>query len=97
MRIRPIKALKVLFNLEEKPKFPIDFENDQIEIINEVSEFTMTSNERLSGLIDAVKYVIENNIEGDFIECGVWKGGSVMAIIKTLLKLGNIEKKNIFI
>ncbi len=89
MKIKPIKALKVLFDLEEKKQiFPLDFEPFHKDIIEKVRPFTMTSNERLYGLIEAVKYVIQNNISGDFVECGVWKGGSMMAIAETLVQLG---------
>jgi O-methyltransferase len=35
-------------------------------------------------LYKAVNYVIQNNIAGDFIECGVWKGGSALLIAKML-------------
>lgn len=53
----------------------------------------MTSNERLYGLIEAVKYIIENKIEGDIVECGVWKGGSMMAIAETLKQLGDTNRQ----
>jgi hypothetical protein len=39
-------------------------------------------------LADAVEYVIRRGIPGDFVECGVWMGGSAMVIAKTLLRLG---------
>ena len=39
---------------------------------------TMTSKERVAGLHLALKSVHENKISGDFVECGVWKGGNVV-------------------
>lgn len=43
-----------------------------------VKPYTITSIERQYGLYQTVKYLIENEIDGDIVECGVWKGGSVM-------------------
>lgn len=39
---------------------------------------TMTSPERIAGLHLALKSVYENKVLGDFVECGVWKGGNVI-------------------
>ena len=36
----------------------------------------------------AVEYVIKNNLEGDIIEIGVWKGGSIVIMLLTLERLG---------
>lgn len=49
----------------------------------------MTSPERIVSLVEAVKYVIKNNINGDIVECGVWKGGSMLAVARTLCQLGD--------
>jgi O-methyltransferase len=57
-----------------------------------VEAFTMTSQERIFGLIEAVKYIIGNKIEGDIVECGVWKGGSMLAAAETLLKFENSKR-----
>jgi O-methyltransferase len=38
-------------------------------------------------LKNAVQYVINNDIFGDIVECGVWKGGSMMAVALTLQAL----------
>jgi O-methyltransferase len=57
------------------------------------SPYTATSLERMYGLYQAVKYIIEANIEGDFVECGVWKGGSVMMIRDTLEILDIYDRK----
>lgn len=39
---------------------------------------TMTSPERISGLHRALISVYENGIKGDFVECGVYKGGNII-------------------
>lgn len=46
----------------------------------------MTSPERLFGLIEASKYIVEQQIDGAFVECGVWKGGSMLAAAETLIQ-----------
>ena len=62
-------------------------------IINSCKNFTMTSQERLLSVIESVRYIIKNNIPGDIVECGVWKGGSSMAAILTLSSLNHFDKK----
>ena len=94
MKFKPVKALRVLFGMENKKQtYSTDFEAFHINIINKVKPYTMTSNERLFGLIEAVKYVIKHDIKGDFVECGVWKGGSMMTIAETLLQLGITDRQ----
>jgi len=74
------------------PEFPSDFTENDIEIIKKVKPFTLTSNERIYALLQATKYVIHNDVPGDIIECGVWRGGSMMAVALTLLKEKKSEK-----
>jgi hypothetical protein len=57
----------------------------QIEIVAAVRELTMTSPERILSLCNAVDYLADNKIEGDFVECGVWRGGSMAAAAMTLV------------
>ena len=52
----------------------------------------MTSVERLFSLINATRYIVNNSIEGDFVECGVWKGGSAMAMAYTLKSLSDLSR-----
>jgi hypothetical protein len=56
----------------------------------------MTSLERVNALIDAVQYVVKNDIKGAMVECGVWKGGSSMAMALTLMKL-DAENREIYL
>ena len=74
-------------------EFPVDFNENDIEIIKSVKQFTLTSIERRFALIQAVNYIIKNKIAGDIVECGVWKGGSIMVIAKTLLTLKSYDKE----
>jgi O-methyltransferase len=63
------------------------------EIIATVGPYTMTSPERVASLCNAVEYILRFDIPGDIVECGVWKGGSMMAAALTLLKLGERTRK----
>src|SRR5208282_1202320 len=49
---------------------------------------SMTSIERLYAVYIATRYAVESGVPGDLVECGVWKGGSVMMMASTLLGMG---------
>jgi O-methyltransferase len=68
-----------------------DFEME--EIFRQVEPMTMTGRERVDALVGAVEYIVENGIEGDFVECGVWKGGSLFAMMLTLQRLGDHSRQ----
>ncbi len=74
---------------KKKTEFPNDFTENDFKIIKMSKPYTMTSTERIFALIQAVKYVEKNKIPGSIVECGVWKGGSMMAVVQTLLDLDN--------
>jgi len=67
----------------EPPGFP-DIEPWVAQIIERVRPFTMTSSERISAFCHAVRYIAKHGIPGDIVECGVWRGGSMMAAALTL-------------
>src|SRR4051812_45334937 len=71
---------------------PPDFSSADVEIIDTVAPFTMTSPERIFALCQAVEYIVKHRVPGDIVECGVWKGGSMMAIAKTLLRHNETER-----
>ncbi len=72
---------------------PSDMEPDKVEIIRAVAPYTMTSAERVYSLIGAVDYVIERGIEGDIVECGVWRGGSMLSVAMRLKELKVTDHK----
>ena len=45
------------------------------------SNYTMVNNKHISQIQKFVRYINDNNIEGSIVECGVWKGGIMMACI----------------
>ncbi|MCL4191604.1 MAG: hypothetical protein KJZ87_07645 [Thermoguttaceae bacterium] len=64
------------------------FDEAEWELYERVRDFTMTSPERVCALAKAVEYVARNDIEGAIVECGVWRGGSMMAVAYSLLAIG---------
>ena len=52
---------------------------------------TMTSTERIEGLHTALQSVHENKIAGDFVECGIWKGGNIVIAKKFFDSVNNIK------
>jgi hypothetical protein len=67
-------------------RVPKDLESDSVRIFRAVEPFTMTGPERVYALIKAVEYIVKAGIPGDFVECGVWRGGSTMATALSLLE-----------
>ena len=75
-------------------QYMIDLDEPFRRIWSAVSPYTMTSIERGYSLYKAVEYTLLRNIPGDFVECGVWKGGSCMLMALTLKHFG-IEDRRI--
>src|ERR1700683_2758011 len=71
---------------DREEDYPPDFRNEETAIIREVRPWTLTSPERIYALIQAVRYVSANAIEGSIVECGALKGGSMGAAAKTLFQ-----------
>jgi O-methyltransferase len=66
------------------PQVRAELTADDDKIIRSAGACTMTSTENLTALIDAVRYLARGRIPGAVVECGVWRGGSMMAAALTL-------------
>lgn len=53
---------------------------------------TMVSTERLLATIDATEHLLVHAIPGALVECGVWRGGSSLAMVLTLLEHGTTDR-----
>ena len=75
--------------------FPIvEAKEDEINLLNSSAKYSMTSLARRWALINSIKYVKNKKIDGDFVECGVWKGGNLIIFNNLNQKYG--LKKKIF-
>ena len=88
-----LKIFGLRINRIKKDIYPIDINNNFIEEYKMIEAYTATSIERVYALKSAITYIIKNKIKGDFVECGVWKGGSCMLMAKTLVNEGEKERK----
>jgi O-methyltransferase len=69
-----------------------DYTKEEREIFSKVHLFTATSIERVAGLMQAIEYLTKNKIGGAIVECGVWRGGSMMAAMLALLRMGDTTR-----
>lgn len=72
--------------------YPPDIDPRSSEIVQEVEPFTLTSPERIFALCEAVRYIVQAGVPGSIVECGVWRGGSIMAAIRTLQSLHHWDR-----
>lgn len=93
IRKQLIKKGYDIIKLSQFNAWPADFEDSHRKIIEKVKPYTMTSRESVFGLIEAVKYLSKNQITGDVVECGVWRGGSMLAIAEVLMDLNDTTRK----
>ena len=85
------KAISTLLN-RESVVYPAEATEEDIECIEQCKPFTMTSVARLYATLSATKYIVNNEIPGAFVECGVWRGGNSMVMARTLVSLGSTDR-----
>ena len=74
-------------------KHPPDLDKEFYILYEKCKQHTMTSTERLFSVYKSAEYLIANNIEGDIVECGVWKGGSSMMAAFAFKQFGKTDRK----
>jgi hypothetical protein len=88
-----IQRLLGMAGYQLRRKYPRDFTAEDVALVRRVEPFTRVSPEQIWGCVQAIEYVVQNQIRGAVVECGVWKGGSVMAMALTLLRLGDRSRE----
>lgn len=66
--------------------WPYDFDDAMVATCEAVEPYTLTSVERVGVLVQAVRHLSRSGIDGAMAECGVWRGGSMLAIARTLVE-----------
>jgi O-methyltransferase len=67
-----------------------------VAIVDKIAPYTMTVADGLEpvyALFQAVKYIVQNKIPGDMVECGVWRGGSMMLVAMALQFFGDTSRQ----
>ncbi len=62
------------------------------DLIARVEPCTMTSLDRRASLLGAIDHVVRLAIAGDIVECGVWRGGSMMLAALALMARGDTSR-----
>ncbi|CAB4710891.1 MAG: macrocin O-methyltransferase [Actinobacteria bacterium] len=62
-----------------RDKYPIELTNFERDCLSKAKPITMTPAQRFSAIALSMRYLRENRISGDVVECGVWAGGSIGA------------------
>ncbi|HEY1754069.1 MAG TPA: TylF/MycF/NovP-related O-methyltransferase [Bryobacteraceae bacterium] len=70
----------------------LDMEPEFIASFEACKPYTSTSVERMYALFQATRYIARCGIPGAIVECGVWRGGSMMLSALTLRQLGVTDR-----
>lgn len=70
----------------------LGFDVEDLDILKSVSERTMTSPIQIPNSMNAARYVARNLIPGALVECGVWRGGTCMAMASALVALDACDR-----
>ena len=67
-----------------------------MDLFQQVSPYTITSIEALFALYTSVNYVLDREIPGDILECGVWRGGSAL-LAALIMKARNVSDRQLYL
>jgi hypothetical protein len=68
----------------DQPVPDIDADPVFSQVFNVARGSTMVAKEALYSFHEAIKYVVANDVPGDIVECGVWRGGASLLAALTL-------------
>ena len=99
------RKIRNFFRVIKKPFLKKkDFWNDNIpeideinkKLINSIDEYSLTPLVRRWMLIKSLHYINKNMIEGDIVECGIWRGGNLFLAKKVQEKYYNNIKRSLY-
>ncbi|MEP7242295.1 MAG: TylF/MycF/NovP-related O-methyltransferase [Gammaproteobacteria bacterium] len=88
-KLLSVVGFRLIRQTDTQRRFPVEISDADKAIFEYVrnGKMSTSSDERLYATIMACRHVVEKKIAGDFVECGVWRGGnSIIAasVFKTL-------------
>jgi len=97
-----LKPREISFSTKHKVPlvdYPVpDIDRDPVfaRIFEEARHYTMTGKEAMFALYEAVRYVCSRGIAGDFVECGIWRGGSALVAALTMREIGDERRLHLY-
>ncbi|WP_449416926.1 TylF/MycF/NovP-related O-methyltransferase [Phormidium nigroviride] len=81
-----------------KDMVTLDIDKDRVfmDLFEQVRPYTMTSIEALFALYTSVNYVLDREIPGDIVECGVWRGGSAL-LAALMMKARKVSDRQLYL
>lgn len=70
-----------------------DVDRRTLDTVTSVRIYTRTTRAQVVALCEAVRYLTASGIPGDLAECGVWRGGSMLAAARTLIEAGDRSRE----
>jgi hypothetical protein len=74
--------------------FPVEASSFHLEVITNAARYSMTGYTRMWALTQAFEHVQKNGVLGDYVECGVWRGGNL--ILLSALQESVYESRTIY-
>ncbi|MBF0624318.1 MAG: class I SAM-dependent methyltransferase [Magnetococcales bacterium] len=78
--------------VQQSPTFDIEQDRDFMELHRRCDSYTATSIQKQYALYQAIRHVVGNAVPGDFVECGVFRGGSTMLAAWALRQFGDTSR-----
>ncbi|MEU4689029.1 TylF/MycF/NovP-related O-methyltransferase [Actinoplanes sp. NPDC023714] len=72
--------------------YPADYDELAVPILRAAHPYSMTRKEKRYALYLATRYIVDHEIPGAVVECGVWRGGSMHVVTRTLLTIGVTDR-----
>jgi len=97
-RLFGVKLVR-LATLEKMGQYTTDLSKDIrrdaafMHLFAKVEPYTMAGLERSYSLYKALQFLHQNNIKGDLVECGVWRGGSCMLMAYFFKSVGETSRR----
>lgn len=73
--------------------YTVEEDRANLAVWQEVRELTTIGLRGILANLDAVDYCCANVLPGALVECGVWRGGSVIAMLRKLQQRGELDRE----
>lgn len=94
--VKPASGYRVVKSAKWNYTSDIRLEAMSPETLTYIRSNTMLNELVLANIIETTEYVLEAGISGDFVECGVWKGGSVALMAYVMNAKGDRRELHLF-